>query len=265
MLPACPVIGGGARKSVGGARRTGRAAAAGGGILFSGRADDGRMSLEFDAPDGPVSVAVDRVINAGYSGRDEAAVRDHIEELVAEGVPAPDEVPATFELAPYATLVDPGTVTVVGERTSGEAEYALIVTGDATYVAAASDQTDRELETEGIPRSKQIAPNVLSRRVWRLADVRDRWDEIALRAYNTRDGSRHAYQDATLAELITPDDLLDLVRDRYGEPAPGTVVLSGTVATVDGELTPGERFEVELVRPDGDALELTYDVRTVPA
>lgn len=222
------------------------------------------MALEFNVDGELVSVEVDRVINAGYSGRDQEAVQEHIDELVEEGVPAPDEVPITFELAPHTTLVDPGRITVVGDRTSGEAEFGLVVTGGGTYVVAASDQTDRALESEGIQLSKQIAPNVLSRRAWRLEDVRDRWERIQIRAWNTRDGERYTYQDTTLDAVLPPERILEMVRDRYGGPLAGTVVLSGTVPTVSGELSPGERFEVELRDPVEDrVVDLAYDVREV--
>lgn len=211
-----------------------------------------------------LSLAPDRMINAGYSGRDEEAVQEHVDELVDDGIEAPDSTPTTYELARYTLLVDPDGVTVVGERTSGEAEFGLFVTGRDTYVVAASDHTDRDLETESIQKAKQIAPNVVSRRAWRFADIRDHWDELELRAWNTVNGERRLYQDATLGAILEPETLLDEVRDRYGGPLQGTVLLSGTVATVSGELTPGSRFEVELCDPVRNrSLTVDYLVRTV--
>ena len=222
------------------------------------------MAIELNVDGELVRAEVERVINAGYSGRDQESVQEHINELAEEGLEPPERVPISFELAPYTTLVDPGTVTVVGGNTSGEAEYGLLVAGGETYIVAASDQTDRALESQGIQLSKQIAPNVLSRRAWRLADVRDRWDDIEIRAWNTRDGERLVYQDATLGEILPPEDILELIRERYGGPLDGTLVLSGMVPTVSGELKPGERFEVELRDPaDGRSIGMTYDVRTV--
>lgn len=211
-----------------------------------------------------VRIEPDRTINAGYSGRDQEAVQDHVDELVAEGIPEPERVPGTYQVAPYTLLVAPDEVQVAGPNTSGEAEFGLVVTGEATYVVAASDHTDRALETEGIQKSKQIAPNVVSRRAWRLDDVRDHWDEISLRAWNTIDGERQLYQETTLAEILPPERLVEEVTDRYGGPIAGTVVLSGTVATVSGEITPGSRFEVELADPELDrSLDVAYDVRTI--
>lgn len=197
-----------------------------------------------------VDVAVNRVINAGYSGRDEDAVQAHIDELVADGIPAPETVPAMYELSPNVLRVDPESVRVVGPHTSGEAEFGLVVTGDETYVVAASDQTDRDLEREDIQKAKQIAPNVLSRDAWQLSDLRDRWDDIELTGWNTVDGDRRRYQRATFGAIREPAELLAIAEERYGGPMDGTVLLSGTVATVDGEVTPGSQFSVSLRDPE---------------
>lgn len=213
-----------------------------------------------------VTVGVDRLVNAGYAGRDEADVQAHIDELLKDDIidEEPETVPTTFGLSPYTLLADPGDVQVVGEGTSGEAEYGLIVTGEETYVVAASDQTDRDIEKHGIQKSKQIAPDVISADAWRLSDVRDHWDEIRLRAHNTVDGDREPYQDSTLAELLLPETIMETVETRYGGPLEGTAILSGTIPTVGGELAPGDRFEVELYDPVRDrSLEVAYDVTPI--
>lgn len=213
-----------------------------------------------------VELEIDRLINAGYSGRDQEAVQAHIDEMMKDDIVSeePDRIPETFRLAPYVLLTDPDEIQVVGENTSGEAEYGMLITGEETYVVAASDQTDRKIEKHGIPKSKQIAPNVISSDAWRLSDVRDHWDEIQLRAFNTVDGEREPYQDAPLAELLPPAEILEEVRDRFPGDLSGTAVLSGTVATVGGELAPGERFEVELYDPERDrTIETGYDVEPI--
>lgn len=213
-----------------------------------------------------VELEINRVINAGYSGRDQAAVQAHIDEMMQDDIIAtePDEVPVTYQLAQYLLLTDPGTIQIVGEDTSGEAEYGLLVTGDETYVVAASDQTDRKLEKHGIQKSKQIAPNVISADAWRLSEIRDHWDGIQLRAFNTVDGERELYQEDTLAGLLPPAEIVDEVHERFPGDLSGTAVLSGTIATVGGELAPGDRFEVELYDPERDrTIETGYDVEPI--
>lgn len=211
------------------------------------------------------SFDADRCINAGYTGRDEEAVQAHVEELEEDGIEGPDRVPTSYPLAPYTVLVDPGAVQVIGGDTSGEAEFALLLAGDEWYVAAASDQTDRALEAESIPLAKQVAPNVLSGRAWRYSSVEDHWDDLELRSWTTVDGERMRYQEATLGSILTPGSLVEVIEERYGGPLPGTVLLSGTVATESGEIRPGSRFEVELADPVLDrSLSVAYDVDPLP-
>jgi hypothetical protein len=213
-----------------------------------------------------VELEIDRLINAGYSGRDQAAVQAHIDEMMKDGIVTeePDEVPATFQLAPYLLLTNPDKIQVVGEDTSGEAEYGMLITGDETYIVVASDQTDRELEKHGIQESKQIAPNVISADAWCLSEIRDHWDDIQLRAFNTVDGEREPYQDEPLAELLPPEEIVEVVRERYPGDMAGTAILSGTIATVGGELAPGDRFDVELHDPERDrTIEIGYDVEPI--
>lgn len=212
--------------------------------------------------DGEVKqLAIDRCINAGLTGRDEAAVQAHIDELEEEGIAPPEHIPTFYQLAPYTLLVDPGTIDVIGSDTSGEAEFGILPTGDEWYVVAASDHTDRNLESHSIELSKQVVPNVISTQAWRYSAVEDHWDEIELRAWNTIEGDRTLYQETTLAEILEPEDILNDVEERFGGPLYGTAVLSGTVATESGDVRPGSRFEVELVDPILDrSINVAYDV-----
>ena len=216
-----------------------------------------------DDGDDDVAVDVDRIVNCGYTGRDEAAVQEHIEELEEEGVPAPDDFP-TYYAKPAHLLTAGDHIEVLGDRTSGEAEFALLVTEEETYVAAGSDHTDREIERDSIPVSKLVCPNVVSPDVWRLDEVVDHWDAIELRSWTERDGERIRYQDASVDRIKPPGELLDLVEERLRAPLAGTAVFSGSVATLTDELICGDRFEVELYDPELDrSLTAAYDVDVI--
>lgn len=209
-------------------------------------------------------VEVERVINLGYSGRDQDAVQDHIEELASEGIDPPDQVPMTYQVAPYIALVDPGNITVIGDETSGEAEFGLLVTSNDIFVLAASDHTDRNLESENVQLSKQVTPNVISRTAWRMENVREQWSEISITAVNTREGKEELYQKATLGEILSPEKIIELCEQRHCGSLNGTLILSGTVPTESGGVSPGERFEVVLEHPTDDReLRVGYDIRTV--
>ena len=52
-----------------------------------------RATLALAAPSGPLTGSFERLVVAGWAGRDEAGVRHHIAELAALGVRPPREVP----------------------------------------------------------------------------------------------------------------------------------------------------------------------------
>jgi hypothetical protein len=224
-----------------------------------------RPRLTFALPDGSTrEVEVARLLNAGYAGREQDEVRAHIAELAELGVPAPTTTPALYPVAPYlAAQTD--VVPVQHARTSGEAEWALVVTEDDVLLTVACDHTDRALEVHGVAWSKNASPDVLGTAAWRLDDVRDHLDDIALRGWVTgADGVRTLVQDSTLGDLLTPDHWLGVLRER-GLDLPGTVLASGTVAMLPGVDQFAPRWDVELHDPVTD-LRITagYDVEVMP-
>ncbi|MFJ1744905.1 DUF2848 domain-containing protein [Streptomyces sp. NPDC088116] len=221
--------------------------------------------LTFELPDGTTRrVDVVQVLNAGYAGRSQADVAAHVAELAELGVPAPSVTPALYPVSPYlAQHTD--QVSVQHGRTSGEAEWALVVDGDGELLlTAACDHTDRELEVHGVAWSKNASPDVLARRAWRLADVEERLDGLTLRAWVTQEGKETLIQDGTLAELLTPGYWADVLRER-GDLVPGTVLISGTIPMAEGVDQFAERWRVELSDPaTGDTIDLAYDVVPMP-
>src|ERR671921_574345 len=88
-----------------------------------------RPALTFTLPDGSTrQVEVVQVLNAGYAGRSQEDVAAHVAELAELGVPAPSVTPALYPVAPYLAAQGDG-VPVQHGRTSGEAEWALVVAG----------------------------------------------------------------------------------------------------------------------------------------
>lgn len=220
--------------------------------------------LHFQLPDGSgVEVDVALLLNAGYAGRDQAGVRAHIDELAALGVPAPSVTPSLYPVSAYLAQ-QTESVQVQHERTSGEAEWALVVAGegdDDVLLTVASDHTDRALEVHGVAWSKNASPDVLGTRAWRLPDVVDHLDRLRLTA---RAGGR-VVQDGTLAELLAPAYWLDVLEQR-GLRTSGTVLLSGTIPMAEGVDQFTGRWEVTLSDPvTGAVLDCGYDVLPLPA
>ena len=86
------------------------------------------LTFDFLQPGGPErrALAVRDVVIAGWTGRDPRKVREHVEELALLGVPRPAAVPCFYRAGPE-TLTSAATIDCLGEGSSGEAEYVLVV------------------------------------------------------------------------------------------------------------------------------------------
>ncbi|KQZ67096.1 DUF2848 domain-containing protein [Nocardioides sp. Root151] len=220
-------------------------------------------TLTFEVADrAPVQVTISQLLNAGYAGRDQGKVQAHIDELAELGVPAPSTTPTLYPVSPYLAR-QASEVDVQHARTSGEAEWALVITDDDVLLTVACDHTDRDLEVHGVAWSKNAGPDVLGNQAWRLADVADHLDDVRLRGWVGEGDDRRLIQDGTLGDLLTPDYWLEVLRDR-GLHRPGTVLLSGTVQMIEGVDQFAERWEVELSDAvTGRAISQAYDVRAM--
>jgi hypothetical protein len=214
-------------------------------------------------------VELDAIIVAGYTGRDRAKVQEHIDELAEIGVPPPPSFP-TYWLLPPWLATSASEVVVAGERTSGEAELALVADGDELFVTLASDHTDRAAEAVDIELSKAICPVPIATEAWPAAEVDGHWDELVLRSWIDEDdhdrrsgGGGEAgvpYQDAPCAALVPPLELL--AGYSYTRPV-RLAMLTGTVPVI-GDIRPSSRFRAELHDPVHErSIVLAYDVRSL--
>ena len=194
----------------------------------------------------PVRFTAKRLILAGYTARDSDAVAAYIAKLEEEGIAPPDEVPSYFVLGADRLTTDTAIEVTTGSS-CGEVEYALLVGDGEVWVAAASDHTDRALETVDMAASKQTCQKVLSADVWRLSELEDHWDDLSFRATTPADANT-PYQAGPVAALKPPSELLRLVEDRFGGPMAGTVILSGTIPAL-GEFEYHTSFKAELRDP----------------
>ncbi len=211
----------------------------------------------------PLRIRVRNVVLAGYTARDEEAVRRYIAGLEAKGIAPPDEVPTYFRVG-RELVTTSAEIDVTGAGTCGEVEFVLIVDDDGeVWVAAGSDHTDRVLEEFSIPAAKQACPKPVSRRVWRYRDIRDHWDELILRAYTPAD-SREPYQEAPVSVLRHPDDLLERVSARLGGDLAGVVIFGGSFSSLSGRFEYHDGFRAELEDPvTGESLVASYHVHDI--
>ena len=203
--------------------------------------------MQFRMQDGATAeVAIERLVIAGWAGRDAAAVAHHIAELEAIGVAPPSRTPLFYRAGTNLLTAAPA-IEVVGEGTSGEAEAVLVACDDGLFVGLGSDHTDREAEALSVALSKQLCPKPLAPELWPHDAVADRWDCLTLRSWAVIDGTRQPYQEGTLADLLPPQALLRAA----GGLARGSVLFCGTLPVIGG-IRPATRFEMELHDPVAD-------------
>src|SRR6201986_3166078 len=109
-----------------------------------------------------VTVEIEKLVIAGWTGRDVAALNHRIEELKAIGVSPPSQVPIYYRVS-AALLTQADTVQVLGADSSGEVEPVLIGAADRLWVTLGADHTDRKVESYGIAVSKQMCPKPVGR------------------------------------------------------------------------------------------------------
>jgi len=205
---------------------------------------------------------IKQLVIAGWTGRNVETLEKHIRELEALGVKRPKSAPIFYRVA-AALLTGAEAIEVLGEHSSGEAEFVLLALADGLWVAVGSDHTDRQAEAISVSLSKQMCAKPVGSTAWRYDEVRPHWERLVLRAYATRNGKRALYQEGSVASMRTPDDLIKRYTGAASLPA-GTGMFCGTFP-VHGESGPAERFEVELEDPVlGRRLAHAYDIKTLP-
>ncbi len=78
-----------------------------------------------------LDIDIHQLVIAGWAGRVQAAIDEHIEELKAIGVTPPSATPLFYRVAANQLTTAP-TIQVLGGQTSGEVEVVLIGSTEGT-------------------------------------------------------------------------------------------------------------------------------------
>ncbi len=189
-----------------------------------------------------------RVLIAGFAGRDRKATQHHIDELSDIGVAPPSRVPMFYEVSP-SRLTQFSTVNMIGGSSSGEVECVLIKDGDELFVSVGSDHTDRDLEAFGIMQSKQLCDKPIASRLWSYKDVQDHWDQLVMRCWANFGGEAfEMYQEGAMSDLMSPETLL-AERETRGDPMRnGDLMFCGTFGAIGG-IRPAASYRLEIEDP----------------
>lgn len=206
-------------------------------------------------------VPIERLIIAGWTGRDKAAVEKHIVELEELGVKRPSSTPVYYRVAAARVTTEP-VIQASGSASSGEVEFVLSQWDGELWVGVGSDHTDRKTEAYDVTVSKQMCEKPISPIFWRFRDVEAHWDEIAMRSFIDENGERVAYQSGTVAGMIWPRDLIAGF-NAQGLPE-GVLMFCGTFGAIGG-IRSASRFEGELDDARlGRRISFAYSIEELP-
>jgi Protein of unknown function (DUF2848) len=202
---------------------------------------------------------IKELVIAGWTGRDEQALKKHIRELEAIGVKPPRTTPIFYRVA-ASLLTFSDEIQVSGADTSGEVEFVLLSRPDGLWVTVGSDHTDRKAETIGVSLSKQLCAKPIASGAWRYDEVKPHWERLILRSWIPEDGKKVLYQEGTVSAMRSPEDLIS----RFGKLAPGHAMFGGTFAA-QGGIRPAARFMMELEDPVLQRkLSHEYSIKVLP-
>ena len=222
------------------------------------------MTLRFTHADGELVVDLRSLVVAGWTGRDEAAVHHHVDELAALGVAPPSTFPLYYRTAATLPTFD-ADVQVVGADTSGEAEPLLVVADGQRWLGLGSDHTDRALEGHSVALSKQACAKPLCPMLWRYGEVAAHLDALELRAWVDEGAGWTAYQDGTLAAIRPLDELAAGAGEALAPGSGAAAMLCGTLPAIGG-VRPAAGFRMALHDPVlGRTLEHGYRIEALPA
>jgi Protein of unknown function (DUF2848) len=226
-----------------------------------------QVTLEFDfthkAGTDRRRTTIHSAIVGGWTGRDKEALHHHIEELRKIGVAPPARTPLFYRVG-VSRLTQSHAIEVIGEGSSGEAEYVMVNVDGRIWVGAGSDHTDRVVEHMGITVAKQLCDKPIATTLWPLDEVEPHWGRLILRSYIVEEGATKLYQEGSVASLLSPRELLDNFAMEGGAFESGMLMFGGTCGAIGG-VRYAPRFSFELIDP---VLERTirhsYCVHPVP-
>lgn len=216
------------------------------------------MDLTFDFQNTRITLTINSVTVAGWTGRNMEAVQYHIDELAELGIAPPSQVPLYYRVS-NALLTQENTIQVLGSGSSGEVEPLLVRSNGKTYFGLASDHTDRDIETHSVAASKQACAKPIATELWDFDEIKGHLDDIALKCWIEEDGREILYQEGTLANIRPLAELCE-----GAGFANGTAMLCGTFAAIGG-VRPARAYRMEVSDPtNGKTIALSYGVLKLP-
>lgn len=201
---------------------------------------------------------IEELVIAGFTGRNQDEIRAHIDELSAEGIPAPDRIPSFYSV-PVDRLTTEGTLSTTSKQSSGEVEPVLLFVDGAVWITVGSDHTARDVEREGIGASKRACAKVLGPTAVRHTAEGFDFDALRLDSWAWHEGTWQPYQSGNAGQLLPPETLLN--DPELGGARDGLALFLGTIALRTDSFVFADAFSARLEHPTWPhPLTLDYEV-----
>lgn len=226
---------------------------------------DNRLVFDIvrQGPGETINVAINRLMVAGWTARDQRAMRHRIRELAERGVAGPNRTPS-FHRVPVANLTRADVIDVPDKGNTGGVEFVLFQHDGELYVSVGSDHTGNEVAAQDVTSERQIREKPLAAEAWPFSEVASHWDEIFLRAWIVEDGELALYQEGQVSAMLDPAVLVDALAECEVAFCDGTLMYSGTFDVIGGR-----RFspflEIEMYDPVLErSIRHRYNLETLP-
>lgn len=204
-----------------------------------------------------ISVTIESLIVAGWTGRDSAKVSHHIQELAEIGVPAPSTVPLFYQCS-NSLLTQEKTIQALGNGSSGEVEPLIIKNNNQLYLGLGSDHTDRNLEAYSVAHSKQICAKPVARYLWLWKDVVAHLDNLYLQSWIKENDQWLTYQEGELSNILPLQELIERAELKNNQ-----AMLCGTLGAIGG-VRVAQGFKMQLKDKQLDrSIEASYQVQNL--
>lgn len=217
--------------------------------------------MRFETNGTLLDLTISELVIAGWTGRDEGAIRHHIEELAAIGVAPPSATPLFYRVS-ADLLTHADHIQVVGSSSSGEVEPMIVQHGGRRWLGLGSDHTDRALEAHSVAFSKQACAKPCARQLWPWEQVAGHLDRIELQGWVREDGDWRVYQRGSLAAIRPLDQLIAGAGLDDLAATGAAAMMCGTLAT-EGGLCHAARFRVAM-RDLVSGQEIAHEYATIP-
>jgi len=169
--------------------------------------------------------------------------------MYANGISSTPTEKPEFKPVSAILLTQNESIDVLGSKTAGEVEFVLFRAEDEFYVTVGADHADRVLEALQSSFAKQVCAKPIALYAWPLAEALPHWDQLRMRSEVIINGQSMLYQDDSVAFLMHPTAILDVIQARHFPLDNGCAYFCGTLLMKNNSFQFGEAYKICLSDP----------------